>query len=211
MHEHDDDDDVDGVFSQVLRQNTESLARRLQLQQRDADTAADIWQSLKKLEQQMQTLPHPPAVSAVSPVRTLSAAPPPAAAVTPAMTSASAQHRRASTGSAINNRLRTPPDCAVSSAPSTVQRAPPGSGAAASGSMMRSHSKSAEKTGVRHVDMNIFKSPSKRQLHGNINVYDPSSLSWKPTVVSNHFNERFQSTADVAIAQKTNMFLGGVR
>jgi hypothetical protein len=55
------------------------------------------------------------------------------------------------------------------------------------------------------INMNIFKSPIKRQAHGNKNTYNREQVGWQRTKpLTNKFNERFQTTADIQIANKTN-------
>eukprot|EP01034_Spumella_vulgaris_P023953 gene23953-30237_t len=55
------------------------------------------------------------------------------------------------------------------------------------------------------INMNIFKSPVKRQAHGNKNTYSREQLGWQRTKpLNNAFNERFQTTDDLRIANKTN-------
>lgn len=52
----------------------------------------------------------------------------------------------------------------------------------------------------------IFRSPSTH-IHGNRNSYDDKSGTWRPTVVSNRKNERFQSPTDWILQNKINAFL----
>lgn len=52
--------------------------------------------------------------------------------------------------------------------------------------------------------LDIIRSPMTRQKNPNKNVFDPSTFTWQPTVLTNRFNERFQTTGDVIEATKVN-------
>jgi hypothetical protein len=58
-----------------------------------------------------------------------------------------------------------------------------------------------------YPSLDIMRSPKSRQTYDNKNVFDPSTLSWKPTVLTNKYNERFQYPADLAEASKMNSIL----
>lgn len=57
--------------------------------------------------------------------------------------------------------------------------------------------------------MDIFKSPAKIQIHGNKNKYNQEKYEWTPRVLSNKYNQRFQTTADLRAREKSNGFLYG--
>lgn len=55
-----------------------------------------------------------------------------------------------------------------------------------------------------YPSLDIIRSPLKRQQYLNKNKFDTSTYSWKPTVLTNKYNERFQYPADLAEAAKMN-------
>lgn len=63
-----------------------------------------------------------------------------------------------------------------------------------------------------HVNMGIFRSPIKRQAHGNRNKYNDSldKLGWQPSAKpTNKYNERFQYPADIMLANRINRVFYG--
>jgi hypothetical protein len=68
--------------------------------------------------------------------------------------------------------------------------------------------RSPQKTSYASLD--IIRSPMKRQQYSNRNIYDPSTFTWKPTVMTNKYNERFQYPQELAEAAKMNaIFFAG--
>lgn len=93
----------------------------------------------------------------------------------------------------------------------TNVRSSPGSGPKTPGS----GPKTPGERSVHPPKLSIFKSPGKRQTKTGgrspvvPNAYDPVTCNWKSRIpLSNKYNDRFHSTHDCIIAEKTNMFLG---
>ena len=55
-----------------------------------------------------------------------------------------------------------------------------------------------------YPSLDIIRSPMKRQQYANKNTFDESTYSWKPSLITNKYNERFQYPADLAEASKMN-------
>ena len=60
---------------------------------------------------------------------------------------------------------------------------------------------------IKPVNLSIFRSPGGRIVHPNRNSYDNSTYSWKPTVITGKYNDRFQTTHDLMEAKKMNSIL----
>ena len=55
-----------------------------------------------------------------------------------------------------------------------------------------------------YPSLDIIRSPMKRQQYANKNTFDETTYSWKPSLITNKYNERFQYPADLAEASKMN-------
>ena len=55
-----------------------------------------------------------------------------------------------------------------------------------------------------YPSIDIIRSPMKRQQYPNKNTFDETTYSWKPSLITNKYNERFQYPADLAEATKMN-------
>ena len=110
----------------------------------------------------------------------------------------------------VANRRRsldsTPKELRRSSIAASILTNPIGS-PSGDNSVTRSRHIAHFRNSTKPANMSIFRSPGGRTVHPNRNSYDSSTYSWKPTVITGKYNDRFQTTHDLMDAKKMNCIL----
>ena len=118
--------------------------------------------------------------------------------------------KKKSPNGTVANRRRsldsTPKEMRRSSIAASISMNPiasPSGGNSVTSSRHNAHFRNSTKP----ANLSIFRSPGGRIVHPNRNSYDNSTYSWKPTVITGKYNDRFQTTHDLMDAKKMNCIL----
>ena len=118
--------------------------------------------------------------------------------------------KKKSPNGTVANRRRsldsTPKELRRSSIAASILTNPIGS-PSGDNSVTRSRHIAHFRNSTKPANMSIFRSPGGRTVHPNRNSYDSSTYSWKPTVITGKYNDRFQTTHDLMDAKKMNCIL----
>ncbi len=217
---------ADGLDASIakLRENASVISAKLASQAKDVDNTMNIWSALQRLEVELQkassatSSPSSPrqgqvdgaaSPQTVTKGKALFSTPSTASPACTASNSSGMTGRKSISGIKVNNL--TISTAAENQARSVLSCSINGSMQEhVSGKALQQISPISAAIHSQKTNMSIFKSPAQRSKHVHRNLYCEETMSWESdkSLLTNRYNERFQTVHDTENAKKIFRVLG---